>query len=152
MASEKAASRKVPLWVWIVGGFLIVGLFGNLLGDGEQEIQAEEVESAQVEAEPVESVEAEEAQPVEAEVIEDEPQPAEAESVEEEAVPEADPAPAPAPAPEPSPTPEASAEATDPRFSSCTKAKAAGYGPYTQGVDEEYGWYQDRDKDGIVCE
>ena len=71
MASEKAANRKVPLWVWIVGGFLVIGLFGNLLGGGEQEIQAEEVESAQVEAEPVESVEAEEAQPVEAEVIED---------------------------------------------------------------------------------
>ena len=61
------------------------------------------------------------------------------------------PAPEPTPAPSPAPPPDASA-GLDPDFGSCTKAKAAGYGPYTQGVDEEYGWYQDRDKDGIVCE
>lgn len=64
-------------------------------------------------------------------------------------------APAPEPAPEPAPQPEletGDSATTDPRFSSCTKAKAAGYGPYVQGVDEEYGWYTDRDKDGIVCE
>ncbi|MFC3739412.1 excalibur calcium-binding domain-containing protein [Paractinoplanes deccanensis] len=41
---------------------------------------------------------------------------------------------------------------TDPRFSTCTKAKAAGYGPYTQGEDPEYDWYDDRDNDGVVCE
>ena len=63
------------------------------------------------------------------------------------------PAPEPAPSPSPQPQPDAGDSATtDPRFSSCTKAKAAGYGPYVQGVDEEYGWYTDRDKDGIVCE
>jgi len=63
------------------------------------------------------------------------------------------PPPEPAPAPAPQPQPDSSnSAATDPRFSSCTKAKAAGYGPYVQGVDEEYGWYTDRDKDGIVCE
>lgn len=41
---------------------------------------------------------------------------------------------------------------TDPRFDTCTAAKAAGYGPYRAGVDHEYDWYQDRDSDGIVCE
>ncbi|MEU6207521.1 excalibur calcium-binding domain-containing protein [Micromonospora musae] len=41
---------------------------------------------------------------------------------------------------------------TDPRFSTCAKAKAAGYGPYRRGVDPEYHWYQDRDGDGTVCE
>jgi len=40
----------------------------------------------------------------------------------------------------------------DPRYSSCAKAKAAGYGPYLQGTDPEYSWYRDADKDGIVCE
>ncbi|MBE1533582.1 excalibur calcium-binding domain-containing protein [Actinomadura algeriensis] len=51
--------------------------------------------------------------------------------------------------PEPEPEPE---PRTDPRFSSCTKAKASGYGPYTRGVHREYFWYQDRDGDGVVCE
>ncbi len=41
---------------------------------------------------------------------------------------------------------------TDPRFSTCTAAKAAGYGPYVRGRDPEYYWYTDRDNDGIVCE
>lgn len=40
----------------------------------------------------------------------------------------------------------------DPRFSTCTEAKAHGYGPYYQGRDVEYGWYTDADSDGIVCE
>ena len=40
----------------------------------------------------------------------------------------------------------------DPRFSSCTAAKASGYGPYVQGHDPEYQWYIDRDHDGIACE
>jgi hypothetical protein len=40
----------------------------------------------------------------------------------------------------------------DPRFSTCTAAKAAGYGPYYRGVDPEYAWYRDADNDGIVCE
>ncbi|NKZ06292.1 hypothetical protein HGB48_21455 [Actinomadura latina] len=40
----------------------------------------------------------------------------------------------------------------DPRFDTCAQANAAGYGPYYQGVDPEYGWYQDRDHDGIDCE
>lgn len=55
-------------------------------------------------------------------------------------------------APTPSPTPTGS-PGTDPRFSSCAEAARNGYnGPYYQGVDEEYGWYEDRDKDGVVCE
>ncbi|MGH3244260.1 MAG: excalibur calcium-binding domain-containing protein [Spirillospora sp.] len=40
---------------------------------------------------------------------------------------------------------------TDPRFSTCAAAKRAGYGPYHAG-ETEYGWYQDRDGDGVVCE
>lgn len=41
---------------------------------------------------------------------------------------------------------------TDPQFSSCAKAKDAGFGPYVSGVDPEYGWYRDGDSDGINCE
>lgn len=40
---------------------------------------------------------------------------------------------------------------SDPRFSTCAEAKRNGYGPYRVG-STEYGWYQDRDNDGIVCE
>lgn len=40
---------------------------------------------------------------------------------------------------------------TDPRFDTCTQAKAAGYGPYTRD-DPEYDWYDDRDNNGLVCE
>ena len=40
----------------------------------------------------------------------------------------------------------------DPRFPTCSAAKAAGYGPYLQGRDPEYAWYRDADGDGIVCE
>jgi hypothetical protein len=40
---------------------------------------------------------------------------------------------------------------TDPRFSTCGDAIAAGYGPYTRS-DTEYSWYRDSDGDGIVCE
>jgi hypothetical protein len=42
---------------------------------------------------------------------------------------------------------------TDPRFSSCAEAKRNGFrGPYVRGVNPEYAWYQDRDRDGVVCE
>ena len=59
----------------------------------------------------------------------------------------------PAPAPAPAPAPQVQqAGATDPRFPTCKKAKEAGYGPYVQGVDLEYGWYRDADRDGTVCE
>lgn len=40
----------------------------------------------------------------------------------------------------------------DPRFSTCTEAKAHGYGPYYRGQDPEYSWYRDADSDGVVCE
>jgi hypothetical protein len=43
-------------------------------------------------------------------------------------------------------------KATDPRFDTCRAATAAGFGPYVSGRDPEYGWYQDRDDDGVVCE
>ncbi|MFF5083285.1 excalibur calcium-binding domain-containing protein [Actinoplanes sp. NPDC000266] len=52
----------------------------------------------------------------------------------------------------PADEPDDSGGGTDPRYSSCTKAKADGYGPYYQGQDPEYDWYQDRDNDGVVCE
>jgi Excalibur calcium-binding domain len=48
--------------------------------------------------------------------------------------------------------PAANSPLSDPRFDTCKEAKANGYGPYFQGTDTEYGWYQDRDNDGIVCE
>jgi hypothetical protein len=41
---------------------------------------------------------------------------------------------------------------TDPRYGTCKEANAHGYGPYKQGRDPEYDWYQDRDHDGLVCE
>jgi hypothetical protein len=57
--------------------------------------------------------------------------------------------PAPAPAP---PAPTAPSSGLDPRFGTCTEAKAAGYGPYVSGRDAEYSWYRDADHDGTVCE
>lgn len=41
---------------------------------------------------------------------------------------------------------------TDPRFAYCYQAIDAGYGPYYDGVDAEYDWYDDADNDGVVCE
>jgi hypothetical protein len=55
--------------------------------------------------------------------------------------------------PAPTPTPASGgAGGLDPRYPYCTDAKAAGYGPYTQGRDPEYDWYRDADHDGVVCE
>ncbi len=48
--------------------------------------------------------------------------------------------------------PTKAANGEDPRFDSCREAKANGYGPYTNGINKEYDWYRDGDKDGIVCE
>ena len=48
--------------------------------------------------------------------------------------------------------PAQSEPATDPRFPTCAKAKAAGYGNYREGEDPEYDWYRDADHDGVVCE
>ncbi len=50
------------------------------------------------------------------------------------------------------PTSPAPVGGLDPRFITCTAAKAAGYGPYYRGRDPEYSWYTDRDHDGVVCE
>jgi hypothetical protein len=51
------------------------------------------------------------------------------------------------------PTPTSTpGQINDPRYSSCTAAKAAGFGPYRKGIDPEYSWYIDRDADGKVCE
>ena len=52
----------------------------------------------------------------------------------------------------PNSSPSSSKSATDPRFDTCGEAIAAGYGPYTKGINAEYFWYIDRDKDGSVCE
>lgn len=54
--------------------------------------------------------------------------------------------------PTPAAVEPAPAETDDPRFDTCKDANAASYGPYRQGVDPEYDWYQDRDSDGINCE
>lgn len=54
--------------------------------------------------------------------------------------------------PTPASTPMEETGGLDPRFTSCKKAKAAGYGPYVAGVDSEYHWYGDGDNDGINCE
>ena len=50
------------------------------------------------------------------------------------------------------PGPTTTAPGLDPRYPTCTAAKAAGYGPYYINIDPEYYWYDDRDNDGIVCE
>jgi hypothetical protein len=42
--------------------------------------------------------------------------------------------------------------ALDPQFGTCTEAVGHGYGPYVEGEDPEYEWYDDRDRDGRVCE
>jgi hypothetical protein len=60
-------------------------------------------------------------------------------------------APAPAPAPA-APAAPAGGGATNPQFSWCYEANDAGYGPYYQGRDPEYDWYDDQDGDGVVCE
>ena len=52
------------------------------------------------------------------------------------------------PAAEPAPA----AGGTDPRFGTCKEAISNGYGPYVRGVDPEYDWYRDSDKDGVDCE
>jgi len=46
---------------------------------------------------------------------------------------------------------DAPAPHTDPRYNTCAQARAHGYGPYNRS-EPEYGWYQDRDHDGQVCE
>ncbi|GIF76975.1 excalibur calcium-binding domain-containing protein [Asanoa siamensis] len=58
---------------------------------------------------------------------------------------------APNPPPKPKPSTSRPEPGTDPRFSSCAKAIAAGYGPYRRG-ETEYAWYRDADNDGVVCE
>ena len=40
----------------------------------------------------------------------------------------------------------------DPIYGTCREAKSHGYGPYYEGSDYEYDYYDDRDNDGIVCE
>ena len=42
--------------------------------------------------------------------------------------------------------------AADPIFDTCAEAKSRGYGPYYSGQDYEYNFYNDRDRDGVVCE
>lgn len=57
------------------------------------------------------------------------------------------------PAPQPDPVPSmTTGSGLDPRFGTCREAIAQGYGPYVHGRDPEYDWYQDRDRDGVLCE
>ena len=56
------------------------------------------------------------------------------------------------PKPQPTVKPTPSDSGLDPRFATCGEAVKAGYGPYVKGTDPEYGWYMDRDGDGVVCE
>ncbi|MDP9843362.1 thermonuclease family protein [Streptosporangium lutulentum] len=58
----------------------------------------------------------------------------------------------PRPVASPAPSPDPPSGENDPRFPTCGAANDAGYGPYRRGVDSEYDWYEDRDRDGIVCE
>lgn len=48
--------------------------------------------------------------------------------------------------------PKPSTGKTDPNMGTCKAAKAKGYGPYKKGVNPEYNFYRDGDKDGWVCE
>jgi hypothetical protein len=59
-----------------------------------------------------------------------------------------------APVVQPTPVPTQAPQAgTHPKFSSCAEAARNGYrGPYVRGINPEYAWYQDRDRDGSVCE
>lgn len=57
--------------------------------------------------------------------------------------------------PKPSPsrtTTKPKPPSSDPRYGTCREANAHGLGPYYEGADPEYDWYQDRDGDGVVCE
>lgn len=57
------------------------------------------------------------------------------------------------PTPVAKPTATPTQAGTHPKFSSCAEAERNGYrGPYVKGVNPEYAWYQDRDKDGVACE
>lgn len=57
----------------------------------------------------------------------------------------------PAPAPPAPPAEPAVQPAKDPQFKTCTEVKKNKLGPYRKG-QAEYEWYQDKDKDGVVCE
>ena len=48
--------------------------------------------------------------------------------------------------------PKVTTPSLDPRFNKCRDAKRKGYGPYRKGVDPEYWWYEDKDRDGVVCD
>ncbi|HET8684082.1 MAG TPA: excalibur calcium-binding domain-containing protein [Micromonosporaceae bacterium] len=52
----------------------------------------------------------------------------------------------------PTPVTPATSASNDPRYASCKQAKANGYGPYVRGRDPEYHWYNDPNRDGVVCD
>ncbi|GGR49712.1 hypothetical protein J2S40_000172 [Nocardioides luteus] len=56
------------------------------------------------------------------------------------------------PSESPAATPAGGSSDEDPRFDTCAKAIAEGFGPYQKGRDAEYEWYRDGDKDGTVCD
>lgn len=99
--------------------------------------------------------------PLEVEQVQSTPTPTEVESTFEEspsATPSATPTPTPTQvvvattAPEQPIVEQPVESALDPQFRTCGDANASGYGDYISGVDPEYDWYMDRDRDGIVCE
>jgi hypothetical protein len=54
MAEEKSVGKKVPMWVWIVGGLLLLGLIVQGFGGGEQAPETatpEQAETVEEEAE-----------------------------------------------------------------------------------------------------
>lgn len=54
--------------------------------------------------------------------------------------------------PRPAPPPAPTGQSTDPDYGTCKQAIAAGKGPYYRDRDPEYAYYNDRDRDGVVCE
>lgn len=64
----------------------------------------------------------------------------------------AQPADGPARVPKPEPAPAPKPAGTDPNYGTCKEARAHGAGPYYRDRDPEYGYYRDRDGDGVVCE
>lgn len=48
--------------------------------------------------------------------------------------------------------PRSSKGKLDRRHKTCKEAIRPGLGPYRRGVDPEYNWYRDADRDGLVCE
>lgn len=133
-APKKSLLRRVWFWISVLGAVVLLltimfpGLFSQVGSGSEGHVERTNSDSPSK--------------------IRNEPTPSDAASSEpdqEEAVIETS-------EPQPTFTEQVDAANLDPRFKYCTHAIAAGYGPYVNGKDPEYSWYNDRDGDGIVCE